>query len=407
MKKVSQIIILLTLLSNYMFAQIGRTYFDGHGGRVFFPFGDISFADELVSFSPGNPAPVKGADDAKQALRIPDYNEKEDKNYTTLGYGGELVVKFTDNILYDIDGYDLFILEIGPSIEPVDVYISKNGMEWISVGRTGGGLSKVDIANYVSKNDVFRYVKLVDIKDQKDGQWPGADIDAIGAIGSSLNFQLNSAVLFKTGEYTLSEDKSELLNIAKKIEEINGQVVVEGYTDDVGTSENNMILSDKRAKAIKDFLLANVSIPASDIETKAFGESNPIGDNSTEEGRKKNRRVEIIVSSNNTSTKGKINGKWTTNWGELHLYKYGKTISGWYNNDGGEIVGTLIDDHTIEGKWVENGSEKNCGEFVYDRNHWGKLIIKFNADFTEFSAKWGYCTENPTNTDLSGKIKIN
>jgi outer membrane protein OmpA-like peptidoglycan-associated protein len=407
MKRALHLLIIIVFFSSPIFSQIGRTYSDGHGGRVFFPFGDISFADEVVSYSIGNPAPLKDAADPNQVLHIPNYNEKADKNYTTLGYGGELVIKFVDNVLYDIDGYDLFILEIGPSIEPVDVYISKNGTEWISVGRTGGGLSKIDIANYVKKNDAYRFVKIIDIKDQKDGSWPGADIDAIGAIGSSLNFQLNSSVLFKTGEYTLTENKTELITIAKKIEEINGSVLVEGYTDSVGTSESNMVLSEKRAQSIKHFLVNSCNIAANKIETKAYGENNPIDNNATEEGRKKNRRVQIIISQNNNFIKGQINGRWATNWGELHLYKYGKTIAGWYDNDGGEILGTFIDDHTIEGKWVENGSEKNCNELVYDRSHWGKLIITFNTDFTEFTAKWGYCSENPTRVDLHGKIKFN
>lgn len=152
MKRVINIIIIVVMFSTNIFARIGRTYSDGHGGRIFFPLGDISFADEVVSFSVGNPAPIKGADIPNQVINIPDYDEKNDKNYTTLGYGGELVVKFTDNTLYDVNGYDLFILEIEPSIEPVDVYISKNGVEWVSVGRTGGGLSKIDISKYVKKN---------------------------------------------------------------------------------------------------------------------------------------------------------------------------------------------------------------------------------------------------------------
>ena len=405
MKRITNMIIILVMFSTNIFAQIGRTYADGHGGRIFFPFGDVSFADEVVSFSVGNPGPIKGSDIPNQSLNIPDYDEKNDKNYTTLGFGGELIVKFTDNILHDINGYDLFILEIGPSIEPVDVYISKNGTEWISVGRTGGGLSKIDISKYVNKTDVFRYVKIVDIKERNDGDWPGADIDAIGAIGSSMNFQLNNSVLFKTGESTLSEDKTELFKIGKKIKEINGLTLIEGYTDNIGSSESNLILSEKRAQSIKNFLVESCKISANLIKTYAFGESNPNENNNTEEGRKKNRRVEIIVSQDTDSTKGDIVGTWTTNWGDLHIYKYGKTIAGWYSNNGGEILGELTDNFTFEGKWVENKSDKTCNEYVYDRNNWGKLIIKFKSDFTEFTAKWGHCSDETTRNDWSGKRK--
>lgn len=93
------------------YSQIGRTYPDGHGKRVFFPYGDISFADEVVSFKIGNPGPIEGFG-PEETLGIPNYI-KPYKNFATLGYGGELVVKFTDNVLYDIEGTDLFILEIG------------------------------------------------------------------------------------------------------------------------------------------------------------------------------------------------------------------------------------------------------------------------------------------------------
>ncbi|MDD2637108.1 MAG: hypothetical protein PHW82_16585, partial [Bacteroidales bacterium] len=114
MKTLKLILIAITLtfaLSSY--SQIGRTYPDGHGGRVFFPFGDISFADEVISFKVGNPAPIEGYG-VQNIIGIPDYIGEYEKKFTTLGYGGEIVVKFTDNILYDIDGPDLFILEIGP-----------------------------------------------------------------------------------------------------------------------------------------------------------------------------------------------------------------------------------------------------------------------------------------------------
>lgn len=405
MKRATSMFIVLIMFSVNVLAQSGRTYADGHGGRIFFPFGDISFADEVVSFTVGNPAPIKAAGNPSQVLNIPDYDEKGDKNYTTLGFGGELVVKFTDNILYDINGYDLFILEIGPSIEPVEVYISKNGVEWVAVGKTGGGISRIDISNYVKKTDVFRYVKIIDVKERSDGDWPGADIDAIGAIGSSMNFQLNSSVLFKTGESTLSDDKTELFKVAEKIKEIKGLTTIEGYTDNVGTAESNLILSEKRAQSIKKFLTDNCAIPANLIETYAFGENNPVDNNNTEQGRRKNRRVEIIVFPDANPTKGDVVGTWATNWGDLYIYKYGKVIAGWYDSDGGEILGEFKDEYTIEGKWVENSSGKACGEFVYDRKYWGRVIIKFNSDFTAFTARWSSCADEPTTSDWNGKRK--
>lgn len=187
MKKTTVILVVIALMiSSSLNAQIGRTYPDGHDGRIFFPYGDISFADTVISYNSGNPSPQEEDKDPSKALGIPDFDEEKDINFTSLGNGGSLVVKFTDNILYDIDGIDLYIFEIGGD-ESFEVYISKNGKNWIDVGK-GAGTTKIDIKDFVKPTDIFRYVKLVDLKTDQ-GEWPGADIDAIGAIGSTLNFQ--------------------------------------------------------------------------------------------------------------------------------------------------------------------------------------------------------------------------
>ncbi|RFN58596.1 OmpA family protein [Marixanthomonas ophiurae] len=292
MKKL-YIFLLVLFVVQQTYSQTGKTYPDGKGGEVYFPLGDISFADELVSFKVGDPAPIEGYGPEK-TLQVPDYKGNYEKKYTTLGYGGELIVKFNDNTLADIEGPDLYIFEIGPLIEPVDVYISKEGENWISIGRTGGGFSEIDISEFVEPSAIFRYVKIVDIKKKKSGKWPGADIDAIGAIGSAFNFKLNSAFLFDTGNAVLKKTE-ELSKVVDKIKEISEYtVVVEGHTDNVGSAETNKILSEKRAQEVKGFLVKN-GIIADSITTKAYGESNPVSDNTTEEGREQNRRVEIVV----------------------------------------------------------------------------------------------------------------
>jgi outer membrane protein OmpA-like peptidoglycan-associated protein len=405
MKTKSILIGLILIISTSTFAQIGRTYSDGHGGRIFFPFGGISFADELVSFKKGNPFQAEEYSNPLKALNIPDNDGSGDKNSTGLGHGGELIVKFEDNTLYDIDGYDLYVFEIGSALEPVDVYISKNGEEWVSVGKTGGGLSKIDISEYVNKTDVFKYVKIVDVKDDASGEWPGAEIDAVGAIGSSMNFQLNSSILFKSGESTIGDDKSSLYKIGEIIKSMGGSTIIEGYTDNVGSPESNLNLSEARAKTIKSFFVDSCQIDSNLLEITAYGEVNPIADNNTEVGRMKNRRVEIIVFPKSNPNKNDVVGIWNTNWGELHIYRYGKIIAGWYTEDYGEILGELSDEHTIIGKWVENDSGETCDESIYDRNHWSRMIMKFNDDFTELTVKWGYCTNEPTKEDWKGKRK--
>jgi len=70
------------------------------------------------------------------------------------------------------------------------------------------------------------------------------------------------------------------------------RIVVEGHTDNTGSAEKNMVLSENRAKSIKAELVKR-GIAETRLETKGFGASKPIGDNKTKEGRTQNRRVTI------------------------------------------------------------------------------------------------------------------
>jgi outer membrane protein OmpA-like peptidoglycan-associated protein len=71
-------------------------------------------------------------------------------------------------------------------------------------------------------------------------------------------------------------------------------VVCEGHTDAMGTDEYNQRLSERRAQAVKAYLV-NGGIPARRIEAVGFGESSPVADNESEDGRAQNRRVELRV----------------------------------------------------------------------------------------------------------------
>ncbi len=160
------------------------------GSKVVFPGGDISWADAVVSFTPGDPAPQR-SHDPKAALGKPDYqgtdDAKDEATYVSLGHGGELALELTDNVLVDGEGPDLAIFEIGPEIEPMLVTIGEDGKnEMIDVGRVEGSTCALDIGPFVKPGQRFRFVKLTDAKVGKsnDSEWPGADVDAVGAINT-------------------------------------------------------------------------------------------------------------------------------------------------------------------------------------------------------------------------------
>lgn len=73
--------------------------------------------------------------------------------------------------------------------------------------------------------------------------------------------------------------------------------VVEGHTDSVGTDAYNQRLSERRANAVRDVLVNQHGLDASRVDALGYGESRPVADNSTEEGRAINRRVEAEVEA--------------------------------------------------------------------------------------------------------------
>jgi outer membrane protein OmpA-like peptidoglycan-associated protein len=108
-----------------------------------------------------------------------------------------------------------------------------------------------------------------------------------------------SDVLFDTGHYTLKPDAREKL---AKVSGIllaypNLQLQVEGYTDNVGSDDYNQKLSEQRAGAVRDYLTSQ-GVTQTNISAVGYGKSDPIADNSTNQGRAENRRVQLVVSGN-------------------------------------------------------------------------------------------------------------
>ena len=120
---------------------------------------------------------------------------------------------------------------------------------------------------------------------------------AAGAV-AYRNLSLASGATFEPGGSTLSsEGKAAVATLLAEFEGENiDHVIVEGYTDDRGAAEYNQHLSEQRAEAVKAELVAN-GVKAESIETIGHGESKPIADNATRDGRSKNRRVEIKVDA--------------------------------------------------------------------------------------------------------------
>jgi outer membrane protein OmpA-like peptidoglycan-associated protein len=111
-------------------------------------------------------------------------------------------------------------------------------------------------------------------------------------------------VLFDTGKYALREiAREKLARFAGIVLAHSGlNLEVEGHTDSTGSDELNQTLSEQRAGTVRNYLVGQGLVPER-VTAKGLGKSMPVADNSTLDGRQRNRRVEIIVSGEVIGTK--------------------------------------------------------------------------------------------------------
>lgn len=105
-------------------------------------------------------------------------------------------------------------------------------------------------------------------------------------------------VFFDLGKASLKATSNQALNdlyeVLKNKETM--KIEISGHTDNVGSNESNQILSENRAKAVKNYLVRK-GIASNRIQTKGYGDTRPVADNSTLTGRQENRRTEVLVLS--------------------------------------------------------------------------------------------------------------
>lgn len=138
--------------------------------------------------------------------------------------------------------------------------------------------------------------KLADLETKlRDARDTIAKIAAVKDDDRGMVITLSGEVLFKTGKWDLKAGAmAKLDQIAEALRGKEQPIVVLGYTDNVGTRENNMDLSQKRASAVRDYL-ASRGIPSDLLTAQGKGPDDPVSDNGSVDGRAANRRVEIVV----------------------------------------------------------------------------------------------------------------
>lgn len=157
-----------------------------------------------------------------------------------------------------------------------------NDSEIIMLANYIKGLEKLDSLNTIAiakaYNDSVALAAVVPVKTDEEKK--------IDEIAKLIFFNFDSSTI-KSESYKPLEEVVKLMK-----SQIGFNFIVEGYCDSVGSSAYNLSLSNRRAGSVKRYFISK-GVPANRISAIGYGEANPIATNMTEEGRAKNRRVEI------------------------------------------------------------------------------------------------------------------
>jgi OOP family OmpA-OmpF porin len=130
---------------------------------------------------------------------------------------------------------------------------------------------------------------------------------ALKAVLTDKKIEINEMVQFDLNSPTIKPESFQLLDDIAKIMKDHPEVkkvAIEGHASADGDDNQNLVLSDARAKSVMAYLVGKGGVDAKRLTAEGFGEKKPIADNNTEEGRIKNRRVEFnVVERDNSAAK--------------------------------------------------------------------------------------------------------
>jgi outer membrane protein OmpA-like peptidoglycan-associated protein len=155
----------------------------------------------------------------------------------------------------------------------------------VILGAVIGGAAGAYIGNYMDEQaaEIERDIE-------------GAKVERVGegikiTFDSSLLYEVDKAVLNQASQAELAQ----LAVILNKYPDSN--ILLEGHTDSTGSERHNQALSLRRAESVSDYLVTE-SVKPERLSIQGYGESQPIADNATAEGRQANRRVEVAIWAN-------------------------------------------------------------------------------------------------------------
>lgn len=154
------------------------------------------------------------------------------------------------------------------------------------IGAGVGGVAGAAVGYQMDK-------QIKELKEQTAGS--GVDVTETDG-GQAILVNLPDGVTFATGSYAISPTFQATLDkvAASLVQYPNSLIDVYGHTDSTGSDAYNQTLSENRARTVANYLQTQGVNPAR-IRSQGYGETMPVADNATEDGRRKNRRVEIKI----------------------------------------------------------------------------------------------------------------
>ena len=155
----------------------------------------------------------------------------------------------------------------------------------IIIGAAIGGAAGASIGRYMDKQ-----------AEELERDLEGAKVERVG---EGIKITFDSGILFEFDSSNLTpnaeQNVEEMAEILKKYEDT--KVIIQGYTDSIGSQEYNLKLSEERALSVAGELVEE-DVDTQRLNVEAYGEKMPVADNSTKAGRAQNRRVEIAIFAN-------------------------------------------------------------------------------------------------------------
>jgi len=171
----------------------------------------------------------------------------------------------------------------------------KNKAVAIILGAAIGGVAGGLIGDYMDK-------QAAKIREDLKGA-------KVERVGEGILITFDSGILFDHDSYALKSETRENLNelAPTLIKYDDTDLLVLGHTDNTGTDEYNMKLSDKRATSVSSYITTK-GVASGRIDETGYGETDPVATNETAEGRELNRRVEVVIVANKKLQRAAKNG---------------------------------------------------------------------------------------------------